>query len=214
MSVASVAELLLEQGGGGSVQDIVEGTGIIVNEYANGVFEIVNDGVLSVSAGTGITITEPTAGNFQITNTASAPTVSTFSIGATTPLTPVNTEFQIITSVDGVIPPAGLYIVTIFFIFGSYNPAGATAPGFGEIELEFYYFKNGSAINYIYPTVTAVNKELLFVQGSTVVECDGVSYFGAQGKCVSFSTTGTATQVAVRAPFAGFPPNITFTKIG
>jgi len=213
MSVASVAQLLLEQGGGGGglVDDITAGDGIDVNEVSTGVFEISNTGVLEITAGAGIDINETTAGVFQIVNTASAPTQSTFSIGATTALSPVNTLFQIITAANNVIPPAGLYIVTIFFILESYNAGGASSVGIGNVELEFYYFVNSGAINYIYPTITAGGQSLVFIQGQTVVECDGVGYFGCQGKVLTF--TGDATQSAVRAPFATFPPNITFTKI-
>jgi hypothetical protein len=213
MSVASVAQLLLEQSsGGGQVDEITAGDGIGVDEVTTGVFEITNTGVLEITAGDGIDITETSAGVFEIVNTASAPTQSTFSIGATTALSPVNTLFQVITAANNVVPPAGLYIVTIFFILESYNAAGASSAGIGNIELEFYYFVNGGAINYIYPTITAGGQSQIFIQGQTVVECNGVGYFGCQGTVLTF--TGNATQSAVRAPFATFPPNITFTKIG
>ena len=69
MSVASVAQLLQEQGGsgGGSVNDVIGGTGISVTANSFGDYTINNDGVLDLTAGSGIEITE-TAGNYTITN--------------------------------------------------------------------------------------------------------------------------------------------------
>ncbi|MDB4353088.1 hypothetical protein OAA60_06630 [Porticoccaceae bacterium] len=70
MSVASVAQLLQEQGGGGggSVNDVIGGTGITVTFDTFGDYTVDNDGVLDLTAGSGIEITE-TAGNYTITNT-------------------------------------------------------------------------------------------------------------------------------------------------
>ena len=69
MSVASVAQLLQEQGGGGggSVNDVIGGTGISVTADSFGDYTVNNDGVLDLTAGSGIEITE-TAGNYTITN--------------------------------------------------------------------------------------------------------------------------------------------------
>jgi hypothetical protein len=71
MSVASVAQLLLEQssgGGGGGVDNITAGAGITVDEVFTGTFEITNDGVLGITAGAGITVDEVSTGNFEITS--------------------------------------------------------------------------------------------------------------------------------------------------
>jgi hypothetical protein len=71
MSVASVAQLLLEQsGGGGLVEDITAGDGIDVNEVSTGVFEISNIGVVSITAGIGSGINvDASTGDINISNT-------------------------------------------------------------------------------------------------------------------------------------------------
>lgn len=240
MSVASVAQLLLEQsgGGGGGVQDVVGGDGIIVDEFADQVFqvsnngvlsvaagsgisidkasgdvEITNDGVLQITAGNGIDIQETSAGVFEITNIGGGfqPVQTVFSIAANTALTPVNTEFQIITQADNVIPTAGLYIVDCFFTFSAYDATGTETAGIESLELQVYYSTGGVVKSIIYPTVYGGGKDQIAVSGSAVVECSGTTFFGAQAKCLGF--TGTATQIACRKPFSSYPPNFTFTQI-
>ena len=69
MSVASVAQLLQEQGGGGgSVNDVLGGTGITVTDDSSGDYTVTNDGVLQLTAGTNITITG-TKTNYTINST-------------------------------------------------------------------------------------------------------------------------------------------------
>jgi len=70
MSVASVAQLLQEQGGGGggSVNDVIGGTGITVTSDSFGDYTVDNDGILDLTAGSGISITG-TKNNYTITNT-------------------------------------------------------------------------------------------------------------------------------------------------
>lgn len=229
----------ISSGGGGSVDDITAGTGITVDEVSTGVFKITNNGVLNVTAGTGIDVTETSTGVFEITNTGvinitagngidvaetSAgifeitntggglqPTQSFFSIADSTPKAAVNTEFQIITQADDIIPPAGLYIMDICFLFESYNASDALAAGIGSVNLQFYSYLNGTTKNLLYPTSAGGGQDQVIVQGSVVVECDGISFLGVQAKCLEF--TGSATQIAVRKPFGGLAPNLVFTKI-
>jgi hypothetical protein len=71
MSVASVAQLLQEQGGGsggGSVNDIIAGEGITITVNSFGDYTVDNDGVLDLTAGAGISITG-SKNNYTITNT-------------------------------------------------------------------------------------------------------------------------------------------------
>jgi hypothetical protein len=70
MSVASVAQLLQEQGGsgGGSVNDVIGGTGITVTADSFGDYTVDNDGVLELTGGTNITITG-TKTNYTINST-------------------------------------------------------------------------------------------------------------------------------------------------
>lgn len=71
MSVASVSQLLQEQGGGGgggSVNDIIAGEGIIVTSDSFGDYTVDNDGVIELTAGAGISVTG-TKNNYTITNT-------------------------------------------------------------------------------------------------------------------------------------------------
>jgi hypothetical protein len=70
MSVASVSQLLQEQGGGGggSVNDVLGGTGITVTADSFGDYTVDNDGVLELTPGTNITITG-TKSNYTINST-------------------------------------------------------------------------------------------------------------------------------------------------
>jgi hypothetical protein len=72
MSVASVAQLLQNQGGGGGgggVDDIVDGLGITVVDDGSGTFTIENDGIVTATPGVGITLAFDNAtGNLTITN--------------------------------------------------------------------------------------------------------------------------------------------------
>jgi len=143
---------------------------------------------------------------------ASTPTQSFVSLTNNTALSPVNVEFPIIIEAENVIPPPGLYIANISFVFQSFNAGGGPAPGIGSVTLEFYSNLNGVIKSLLNPTSSGGNQSLLEICGSVVFESDGVAFLGAQAKCLEFS--GAATQILVRSPYGGFPPNITFTKIG
>jgi hypothetical protein len=143
---------------------------------------------------------------------SSTPTQSFFSLTNNTALSPVNVEFQIITQANNVILPAGLYIVNISFVFQSFNAGGGPAPSIGSVNLQFYSNLNGVIDSLLNPTSTGGNQSLLEVCGSVVFKSDGVAFLGVQAKCLEFS--GAATQILVRSPYGGFPPNLTFTKIG
>jgi len=70
MSVASVAQLLQEQGGGSNVKDIIPGIGIDIVDQGGGTFRVDNLGIVSATAGTGIDVNfDVDTGDLTIENT-------------------------------------------------------------------------------------------------------------------------------------------------
>jgi len=165
MSVASVAQLLLEQGGGGGglVDDITAGDGIDVNEISTGVFEISNIGVVSITAGDGINV-DASTGDINISNTG----VLTIAEGAGITITETSAgNFDIASDVN----PADYYTITD--ANATFQTLADTANYSTTVEANALYQSQANMVNY-----------------STTAEANAL--YQSQADMVNYSTTATA----------------------
>ena len=143
--VLLVNNVPISSGGGGSVDAIKEGIGILVVESPTGTFTIDNDGVLKVTAGDGISITNSGNGSFEINNTVNPSDFLTTVAAAATyqpigayltdaSLNPYSTTAQ----ADALYQPVGAYLTD-----ASLNPYSTTA------QADTLYYPTGRIYWYI-----------------------------------------------------------------
>ena len=133
--VLLVNDVPISSGGGGAVDAIEAGVGILVTEDPSGTFTIDNEGVLEVTAGDGISILETPSGSgiFEITNTVNPADFLTTTAAAATyqpigayltasSLDPYSTTAE----ADVLYQPAGAYLTA-----SSLDPYSTTAEANG-----------------------------------------------------------------------------------